>query len=97
MPFACSYEVPADEHLYRRVKHEIGDEPAKGLVAHLVVKSAGGLRHIGVWDSQDDWYRFREERVRPAVGRVLATAGRAQPTPAPEEQILDVVDVILRP
>lgn len=94
MPFACFYEVPADEHTYRLVKEEIGGEPAKGLVAHLVVKSAGGLGHIGVWDSQEDWYRFRDERVRPAVSRVLSAAGRTQPPPAPEEQILDVVDVL---
>ena len=92
--YATSYEVPADEQIHGRVKAEIGDEPAKGLIVHLVVKSDHGLRHLGVWESQTDWERFRDERVRPAVGRVLAEAGITSPPPAPEEQELEVVDVV---
>jgi hypothetical protein len=92
--FATSYEVPADEHMYRRVKSEIGDERIAGLVVHLVVKSDHGVRHIGVWESQADWERFRNERVRPAVGKVLAAAGLPSPPPLPQEQELQVVDVM---
>jgi len=96
MSFACSYEVPADEQLYRRVKSEIGEEQPSGLIVHLVVKSEGGLRHIGVWESEDHWARFRDGRVRPAVGRVLAAAGIPDAPPPPDEQVLDVVDVLTR-
>lgn len=92
--YATSYEVPADEQIYGRVKSEIGSEQAKGLIVHLVVKSDHGLRHIGVWESEADWERFRDERVRPAVGRVLAAAGFTNPPPAPPEQELQVVDVV---
>ena len=92
--YATSYEVPADEQLYRRVKAEIGEERADGLVVHLVVKSDNGLRHIGVWESQADWEHFRDERVRPAVGTALAAAGHSHRLPAPREQELEVVDVI---
>ena len=92
--YATSYEVPANEQLYGRVKSEIGDEPPKGLVVHLVVKSDNGLRHIGVWESQTDWERFRDERVQPAVARVLTAAGFAHLPPPPTEQELQVVDVV---
>lgn len=95
MPYACSYEVPADEQLYRAVKSEIGEEAAEGLVVHLVVKSEGGLRHIGVWDSQADWERFRDGQVRPAVGKVLTAGGFSQLPPRPIEEEMAVVDVVI--
>jgi hypothetical protein len=93
MPYACSYEVPANEETYQRVKTAIGPDQPAGLVMHLVVKSDRGLRHIGVWESRSDWERFRDERVRPAVGKVLQAAGMAQAPPPPVEQELHVVDV----
>ena len=94
MPYAYSYEVPADEETYQRVKTEMGSDQPAGLLVHLVVKSDGGMRHIGVWESQSDWERFRDERVRPAVGRVLRAAGFAQMPPPPVEQELQVVDLL---
>ncbi len=94
MSYACSYEVPSDEQLYRQVKAEVGDEQPKGLIVHLVVKSEGGLRHIGVWETQADWERFRDERVQPAVGKVLTAAGFTHLPPRPVEQEMDVVDVL---
>jgi hypothetical protein len=93
MSYAFFYDVPGTEELYRRIKAEIGDEPAKGLVVHLVVKRDGGLRHFNVWESTQDWERYRHERVEPAVGKVLAAAGVAQRPPEPVEQQLEVVDV----
>ena len=95
MPYACSYTVPADEQLYREVKSEIGEEPAKGLVVHLVVENKGGLRHIGVWDTRADWERFRDERIQPAVGKVLTAAGFSQLPPRPVEEEMAVVDVLI--
>ncbi len=95
--YACSYEVPADEQMYQRVKQEIGADPPHGLVMHLVVKSDRGLRHIGLWESQGDWERFRNDRVGPAVRRVLQAAGVTQLPPPPVEQTLDVVDLLTPP
>ena len=92
MPYAFFYDVPGNEQLYRRVQSEIGDEAPKGLIVHLVVKQDDGLRHFNVWDSPEDWERFRTERVDPAVSKVLDAIGITPPG-RPEEHILDVVDV----
>ncbi|MEA2826094.1 MAG: hypothetical protein QOG43_533 [Actinomycetota bacterium] len=95
MPYACSYEVPADEQLYQRVNHEIGSDAPEGMLVHLVLRSDRGLRHIGVWETQGDWERFRDQRVRPAVLRVLQAAGVTERPPRPEEEELDVVDLAM--
>jgi hypothetical protein len=92
--YAISYEVPGNRMFYDRVKSELGED-ADGLLVHLVVESEGGLRHIGVWNSKQQWETYREERVRPAVNRILAQAGIPEP-PAPEEEALEVVDLLAR-
>ena len=95
MAYAFQYDVPADEEFYRRVAAEIGADRPKGVITHLVVKCDGGLRHIGVWESKEDWERFRSERVGPALEKVFAAFGVADPPPPPPEQELDLVDALL--
>lgn len=79
--------------MYRQVRVAIGDERPEGLVAHLLVQTDNGLRHIGVWDSQEDWQRFHDERVEPAVHTVLTTAGFTDMPPDPPIEELKLVDV----
>jgi hypothetical protein len=64
-------------------------------VAHLVVEFDGGLRHIEVWDSQEDWQRFHDERVEPAVHKVLSAAGFTEMPPDPPIKPLKLIDVWL--
>ncbi len=92
--YAFSYEVPGNETFYRRINDELGEAP-EGLVVHLVVESEGGLRHINVWSSQAEWERYRDERVRPAVNKVLAQAGIPE-APPPHEEPMKIVGVIAR-
>ncbi len=95
MPYAVQYDVPSDPEFYRRVAAEIGEEQPSGLVTHLVVKCDAGLRHIGVWESKEDWERFRSERVGPALEKVFAAAGVTNLPPRPAEQELDLVDALV--
>jgi len=93
MSYAMLYDVPADEAMYRQVNAAIGDEKPKGLVVHLVLQADAGLRHIGVWDSQQDWQRFHDERLEPAVHAVLTAAGFTEMPPSPRVQGCKLVDV----
>jgi hypothetical protein len=95
MTYACSYEVPATEEMYREVRRLIGDDTPDGLVAHVVVRSETGLRHLEVWDSEDSWTRFHDDRVEPAVHAVLKAAGFTEMPPDPPVEQLDLVDVWL--
>jgi len=93
MTYALTYEVPADEQMYQLVKDGIGPETPEGLIVHLVVKSDGGLQHIGLWESKGDWQRFHDERVEPAVHDVLSAAGFVEMPPDPPVRELSLVDV----
>ena len=95
MSYALFYDVPADEAMYRQVQELVGVELPEGLVVHLVVQTEGGLRHIGVWDSEEDWRRFHDERVEPAVHTVLTAVGFTEMPPDPPVQELELVDVWL--
>jgi hypothetical protein len=76
MPYAFIQDVPANEEIYAEVRARLGDEPPKGLVAHLVLPNeGGGLRYVDVWDTAEDWERFRDEQVEPVVSDVLAARG----------------------
>jgi len=98
MPFACVYDVPSDEHIYAKVKAEIGKDQPEGLILQLVSKSdSGGLRHIIVWESKQGWERFQQELVAPAVGRVLAGMGISEAPPPPAVTEMELVDVVVTP
>ena len=76
MPYAFIQDVPADEQMYAEVRARLGDAAPKGLISHVVVPGeGGGLRYIDLWDSAEDWERFRKGQVEPVVGEVLAAHG----------------------
>ncbi|CAN5573380.1 MAG: hypothetical protein ACR2MC_12695 [Actinomycetota bacterium] len=93
MPYACFYDVPGDERMYAQVKAEIGKEQPKGLILHMVLKREDGLRHFEVWESRQEWERFQQERVAPAVAKMLAAVGVTEPPPRPEAQEMELVDL----
>ena len=68
-------DVPANEEMYGQIRSRLGDQPQKGLVAHVVLTMDGGLRYVDVWETQADWERFRDEEVEPAVDAVLSAIG----------------------
>ena len=92
--YAFTQDVPIDEGAYKRIMDGLGPEPPKGLVSHVAIKRPeGGLRYIDVWESEDDWDRFAEERLHPVVHPLLqGVFGEAIP-PEPERVPLTVIHV----
>jgi heme-degrading monooxygenase HmoA len=70
---------------YERVQHAVGDEPAPGLIYHAAGEIEGGRwQSVSIWESEDDFNRFRDERLMPAVERALP-ASMVEGGPPPSE------------
>ena len=93
MAYAFSYDVPGSPQMYAAVKAAIGPTVPVGLTAQLVLQVESGLRHVMIWNSRDDWEKFRSARVEPAVLKVLSSAGIPAPTEAPAITPLQLVDI----
>src|ERR1700722_3865904 len=86
MPYSFTRDVPFNEEQYAEIRSLIGDETPRGLITHLAIRRDGGLRYIDVWDTEADWERFRDDRVSPAVQKMMAHHGIPRPTgPLPME------------
>lgn len=96
MPYAFTQDVPIDAAFYARIKAGLGEGPPKGLISHIAVEAPeGGLRYIDVWDSEDDWERFAEERLHPVVHSLLSEVFGEELPQEPERVVLAVVDAWL--
>lgn len=95
MPYAFIQDVPANRQIYSQIRERLGENPPAGLIAHIAATRDGGLRYIDVWESEDAWIAFRDERVEPAVATVLATYGLPHDHSLVRSEPLEVVDVWL--
>ncbi len=94
MTYAFSQDVPIDAAFYKRITDGLGDTPPKGLISHIAVEHPeGGLRYIDLWESEEDWDRFAEERLHPVVHGLLSEIFGDQLPPEPERTLLSVVHV----
>jgi len=92
MVYAFTQDVPIDAAFYRRITDGLGDEPPKGLIVHIAVeRPEGGLRYIDVWETEDHWDRFAEERLHPVVHRLLGEIFGDQLPAEPERTPLPVL------
>jgi hypothetical protein len=75
MAYGFVQDVPANEEMYGEIRARLGEQRPDGLVAHVALRREQGLRYVDVWDSREQWERFREDRLEPAVDAVLASYG----------------------
>lgn len=95
MGYAFTQDVPIDAALYERIIEGLGEEPPKGLIVHLALElPEGGLRYVDVWESEEAWDRFAEERLHPVVHPLLRSQlGQNSPPPEPERTPLAIIHV----
>ncbi|MBJ7609085.1 MAG: hypothetical protein JF887_06595 [Candidatus Dormibacteraeota bacterium] len=93
MAYAFMQDVPIDVPTYRRIVDGLGSTPPEGLIFHLAVeRPEGGLRYIDIWDSEEQFDRFAEERLHPVVHPLLMELIGAEP-PEPPRTPLSVIHV----
>jgi hypothetical protein len=96
MAYVFMQDVPIDAAFYARIKEGLGGDPAEGLISHLAFELPdGGLRYIDMWDSEQDWDRFSEERLHPVVHRLLGELFGEDLPPEPERREVVPVDLWL--
>ena len=92
MTYAFTQDVPIDSTFYKRITDGLGDGPPKGMIAHIAIeRPEGGLRYIDVWESEEDWDQFAEERLHPVVHPMLGEIFGDQLPPEPERTPLSVI------
>jgi hypothetical protein len=92
MPYAFIQDVPIDRAFYGRIVEGLGSEPPKGMIVHLATeRPEGGLRYIDVWESEDDWDRFADERLHPVVHTLLGEIFGDELPPEPERVPVSVI------
>jgi heme-degrading monooxygenase HmoA len=70
---------------YERVAEAVGDDAPPGLVYHAAGEAADGRwQSVSIWESEQDFNRFRDERLMPAVQQTLPPA-LAEGGPPPTE------------
>jgi hypothetical protein len=76
--YAYVQDVASSWEQYEQVTASLVDPPPAGLLLHVAGPTDEGVRIIDVWESEDDWKRFRAERLAPAIA---ALGGPARPEP----------------
>jgi hypothetical protein len=70
---------------YERVQQAVGDQPPEGLICHVAGEQPdGNWQSVSIWESEEHFNRFRDEKLLPAVRQVLGE-GLAQAGPPPTE------------
>jgi heme-degrading monooxygenase HmoA len=60
----------------------LGDEDApEGLIQHVAATDGNGLLIVDVWESEDAFGRFYEEKLGPALEQTGVAASAGEPTP----------------
>lgn len=97
MTYAFVQDVPIDAGLYARIQDGLGTEMPAGLISHVALeRDEGGLRYVDVWESEDDWDRFAEDRLHPVVHGLLAEVFGNDLPPEPERTTRSVLHVWVR-
>jgi hypothetical protein len=92
--YAFTQDVPIDGPFYKRIIDGLGDEPPKGLITHIAVeRPEGGLRYFDVWETEEDWNRFAEQRLHPVVHGLLSEIFGNELPAEPERNELSVIHV----
>lgn len=83
-----------DLETYDRVGAELGDETPAGAIFHLAGLYEGTLRVMEVWESEQAYRRFREERLLPAIEKVAGPGAASREWPPPGLEAMDVHNLL---
>lgn len=75
---------------YDAVAAEIGEVDPDGALVHVAGTYEGKLRILEVWESEAHYQQFREERLTPALRKVMGDDALSDEWPPPGFEAMDV-------
>lgn len=96
MAILLTQDLPVGREDLEAVSTEMGvrDNPPDGLILHTFTLTSEGVHVVDVWESSAHYDRFRDERLMPAMGKVMAQRGVPLDGPPPTPTLVDAFDVI---
>lgn len=86
MPYAFSQDMPSSKEMYTGLSDRIGDQIPEGLIVHLAFETSTGTRIVDVWESEEQFDRFRKARLTPAMDDMLREAGITRESLGPPQE-----------
>jgi hypothetical protein len=81
------FEATVEE--YDKVNEKLGDATPQGAILHAGIDLGGGrMKAVDVWESADDYQRFVQDQLIPAIAEVNPDAPQA-----PEPEIYEIHDL----
>lgn len=79
---------------YEKIRIGLGNDVPEGLILHVAGPVEGGYRYLDVWESEEAWGRFHDERLHPMLEQagILKDAGKR--IFSTEEPLLEVRHLI---
>jgi hypothetical protein len=96
-PVAWAYVQTVDSvdlQGYDAISAEIGEETPTGAIWHAAGLYEGKLRILEVWESEDAYRRFREERLAPALNKVMGPEAAVRDWPPPGFEPMQVHNLL---
>ena len=72
---------------------KVDEDPPEGMRVHVHFGQDGRIRIVDVWDSQEAFESFRENRLMPAMQAVMQRQG-GEPPEQPDESITPVHRIV---
>lgn len=83
------FAASVDDYDAVNAKIDTSSNPPAGLIVHTGSVTDSGMRVVDVWESEQHFQDFRDQRLGPAVGEVMGADG-----PTPEIQVHEVHDLL---
>jgi len=88
------FEASVEDYDKVSAEMDVENNPVEGGILHTGIDLGGGrMRAVDVWESEEAFQKFVEERLGPAIGKVM---GPDAPEPDPP-QIHQAHDVVVGP
>ena len=95
MTIVLTLDLPVSRADLEALSADVGaaKNPPEGLIVHTAMETSGGVRVIDIWESQDQYEKFRDDRLMASLQKVASERGLAISGP-PEPNFEDAFDVV---